>query len=59
MKRMYKRANTVYPIIQQFNQTGYPEINQSLGKKDTGKIRLGIVQGIRVSAGGGGDSRVQ
>ncbi len=30
---MYKRANTVYPILQHFFQKAYPVINQILGKK--------------------------
>ncbi len=37
---MYKRANTVYPILQQLIQKVYPVINQILGKRYPGRYLI-------------------
>ncbi len=46
---MYKRTNTVYPVLQQFIQKAYPVINQNLGKRYPGQSL--IFQKVHPAAG--------
>ena len=39
---MYKRDNTVYPVLQNFFQKAYPVINQILGKRYPGRYLINI-----------------